>query len=95
MTTTTRKPKTDAAKIAAIAARHEAGGWQFVPDYSGRCFRGRKCPAIICPPCAVEEVEAAVRRAGIRSAASGDSMGRDSIVYWTAVAFDQFTSIPD
>ena len=86
--------KTDAAKIAAIAARHEADGWAFRAGYSGRCMFGQKCPGIVCPPHDVRRVEAAVRRAGIRSAASGDSMGRDAIVYWTAVAFNQFAAIP-
>ena len=80
--------KTDAAKIAAIAARHSTEGWTFRGDYSGRGMFGRRCPGIVCPQSDIELVETAVRRARVKGAASGDQLGRDAIVYWPSVASD-------
>ena len=85
--TAAKTRKTDAAKIATIAARHEADGWQSYPAYSGRCMFGDTCPGITCPGYDVQKVVAAVRRAGIRNP-SVDNMGQDTIVYWPCVKAD-------
>jgi hypothetical protein len=80
---TTTKKLTDAQKIARVAERN---GWHYRGDYSGRCMFGAICPGIVCAPHEVGRARAAVKRAGIKGEASGDSMGRDAIVYWSFVA---------
>jgi hypothetical protein len=82
MTTTL---KTDAQKIAAVAKRN---GWDYYPDYSGRCMFGAKCPGIVCPPSEIKRAKAAVRRAGITGGPSQDSLGLDAIVYWSFIPAD-------
>jgi hypothetical protein len=80
---------TDAAKIKRVAERHEADDWRFFDRYSGRGMFGAKCPGIVCPPHDVNRVESAVRMAGVKGMASGDSMGLDRIVYWPWVNCDE------
>ena len=89
------KTKTDAAKIQAIADRHADEGWSFYAAYSGRCMFGRTCPGIVCPPQDARRATAAVRRAGIRSEVSRDSMGLDTIVYWSFLPSDPATVSAD
>lgn len=55
---------------------------EFRIAYSGRFMYGAHCVGIDCERYDVEEVKKAARRAGIRAAASQDSMGMGAIVYW-------------
>ncbi len=86
--------KTDAQKIAAIAARHEADGWSYYARYSGRYMYGRECPGIVCPPSDIGRARAAARRHGISGCAT-DSMGLDSIIYWPGVEAEAYTPEPE
>lgn len=76
--------------LAAIEAIARDVDGEVYRHYSGRAMYGSQCLGVVCPY-ASEAIEAAARR-GITGART-DSMGRDYIVYWPALA-DPYEAAP-
>lgn len=78
---------TNLEKVKVIQKMAKDRDLKFKKDYSGRFMYGKQCVAVICRNTIITIAEA--EHLGITDEARWDNMGRDFIVYWPTIQFEE------